>query len=233
MIISGTIINVLAVVVGSLLGLLFHARLPQRFVGIIFQGIGLFTLALGMKMALGANSWLIVVLSLIAGGLTGELLRLEARFDGLATRLGAKLKIGNARFNEGLLTAFLLYCMGSMTVLGAIEEGMGGQPELYYLKSVMDGISSIALASGMGIGVLFSAVPLFIYQGGLTLFAFWFGSFFPEQLITEISAVGGVLLLGLGLNILKVASIKMLNLLPALVFVALFAWVSWFFGWVI
>jgi len=233
MIISGTLINVLAVVAGSLLGLLFHTRLPQRFVAIIFQAIGLFTLALGMKMALGANSWLIVVLSLIAGGLTGELLKLETYFDGLASRLAKKLHIGSKRFNEGLLTAFLLYCMGSMTVLGAIEEGMGGKPELYYLKSVMDGISSVALASGLGIGVLFSAVPLFIYQASLTLFAFWFGTFFPEQLIAEISATGGVLLLGLALNILKVAQIKMLNLLPALIYVALFAYTSWYFGWTI
>ena len=156
MIITGTIVNVLAVLAGSALGLLFHARLPRRFVDILFQAIGLFTLSLGIKMALEGQMWMLIVLSLITGALFGELLKLEAFFDGLASRLAKKLRIGSARFNEGLLTAFLLYCMGSMTVLGAIEEGMGGKPDLYYLKSVMDGISSVALASGLGIGVMFS-----------------------------------------------------------------------------
>lgn len=231
MIITGTIVNVLAVLAGSALGLLFHTRLPQRFVDILFQAIGLFTLALGIKMALGGQMWMLIVLSLIAGALFGELLKLEVFFDGLASRLAKRLRIGSALFNEGLLTAFLLYCMGSMTVLGAIEEGMGGKPDLYYLKSVMDGISSVALASGLGIGVMFSAVPLFVYQAGLTLLAFWFGTFFPESLIAEVSAVGGILLIGLGLNILKIAQIKMLNLLPALAFAALFGWLALEFGW--
>lgn len=230
MIISGTLINVIAVVAGSLLGMIFHARLPKRFTDIIFQGIGLFTIVLGIAMALKATEWLVVVLSLILGGVLGELFRLESFFDGLASRIGKRFKVGGERFNEGLLTAFLLFCMGSMTVLGAIEEGMGGKPELYYIKSLMDGISSIALASGLGIGVLFSAFPLFVYQAGLTLLAFYFGSFMPEAIIGCISATGGVLLVGLGLNILKLAQIKMLNLLPALLFAALISWLFILFG---
>lgn len=216
MIISGTIINVLAVVTGSLIGLLFHARLPQRFSTIIFQAIGLFTLVLGFVMALKAQEWIIVILSLISGAVIGEWLDLERFFDRLATKTGKAFKAEGKGFNEGLLTAFLLFCMGSMTILGAIEEGLGGKPELYYIKSIMDGISSIALASGLGIGVLFSVVPLFIYQAGLTLLASYFGSFMPELIIAGITSTGGVILVGLGINILKISTIRVLNLLPAL-----------------
>lgn len=225
MIITGTLVNVLAVVVGSLIGLLFHARLPKRFSDIIFQGIGLFTIVLGMVMALKAEEWIIVILSLIIGGVLGELMNLELFFDQLATRIGKLFKTQGKNFNEGLLTAFLLFCMGSMTILGAIEEGLGGKPELYYIKSLMDGISSIALASGLGIGVMFSIVPLFLYQAGLTLLASHFGTFMPELMVSSISATGGVLLVGLGLNILKVTSIKILNLLPALLVVVFASWI--------
>jgi uncharacterized protein len=221
MLITGTLINVAAVVVGSLLGLLFHAKLPQRFVHTLFQGIGLFTIVLGISMALKAEEWILIILSIILGGIIGELLRLEKWFESLATRIGQRFKVGGEQFNKGLLTAFLLYCMGSLTILGAIEEGLGGKPELYYIKSLMDGISSIALASGLGVGVLFSIVPLFIYQAGLTVLAAYFGAFLPELMVSGISATGGVLLVGLGLNILNIAKISILNLLPALLMVVL------------
>lgn len=229
MIISGTIINVLAVLAGSLLGLLFHARLPQRFSTIIFQAIGLFTIVLGFTMALKAQEWIIVILSLISGAIIGEWLNLERFFDNLATKTGKAFKAEGKSFNEGLLTAFLLFCMGSMTILGAIEEGLGGTPELYYIKSIMDGISSIALASGLGIGVMFSVVPLFIYQAGLTILATWFGSFMPELIISGITATGGVLLIGLGLNILKIANIRVLNLLPGLAMAVIISYIFMLF----
>jgi uncharacterized membrane protein YqgA involved in biofilm formation len=148
-------------------------------------------------------------------------LNLEKFFDTLASSVGKRFNQGGARFNEGLLTAFLLFCMGSMTILGAIEEGLGNSPNLYYIKSLMDGISSIALASGLGVGVLFSIIPLFIYQAGLTVLASFFGSFMPELMINGISATGGVLLVGLGLNILKISTIKILNLLPSLIIVVI------------
>jgi uncharacterized membrane protein YqgA involved in biofilm formation len=225
MILTGTLINVGAVILGSLVGLAFNKRLPERFVGILFQGIGLFTLVLGIVMALKAQEWIIVILSLITGGMLGELLKLETFFENLATRIGKRFHSAGAKFNEGLLTAFLLFCMGSMTILGAIEEGMGGAPNLYLIKSLMDGISSIALASGLGLGVMFSVVPLILYQGGLTIFASFFGSFMPELMIISLTATGGVLLVGLGLNILKISQIRMLNLLPALLMAVLISWI--------
>ncbi len=219
--ITGTLINAAAVIIGSLIGLLFHARLPQRYTDILFQAIGLFTIVLGISMALKAEVWILVILSLIIGAIIGEALRMDRFFDQLADRLGKYFGIGSGRFNEGLLTSFLLFCMGSMTVLDAIEEGLGGKPELFYIKSLMDGISSIALASGMGIGVLFSVVPLFLYQAGLTVLAAQFGSFMPELMITGISATGGVILVGLGLNLLKITQLRILNLLPSLVVLVL------------
>ena len=130
---------------------------------------------------------------------------------------------GRSRFAEGLVTAFLLFCMGSMTVLGAIEEGMGGRPNLLAAKSVLDGFASLALASSLGVGVLFSVIPLFIYQGGLTLLAGSFHAVFSDVVVNEISAAGGLILIGLGITILEIKQLKVLNMLPALVFAGVLA----------
>lgn len=220
----GTIVNVIAVVAGSLLGLLLNKKLPERFVNIFFQVIGLFTLFLGISLALKTTHVLHMIMALISGALIGEALSLESLTEKSSEWLKRKLKIGNARFTEGALTAFLLYCMGSLTILGGIQEGMTGDASLLYMKSLMDGVSSIALASGLGIGVLFSAIPLLIYQGSITLVASAAGDFIPEIMVTELSAVGGILLLGLGINILELRKIKVMNLLPALVMIILLLW---------
>ncbi len=220
----GTIVNVLAVLVGGSLGLILNKRLPERFVKIFFQIIGLFTLFLGISMALKTSHVMHMIIALVTGGLIGEGLGIDRWFERWGNILKKKIKTGNERFTEGLLTAFLLYCMGSLTILGAIEEGMGGSPRLLLIKSLMDGVSSIALASGLGIGVLFSAVPLLIYQGGLTLLTMGLGDFVPQLFITELSAVGGVLLIGLGINILEIKKINVMNMLPALVMIILLLW---------
>jgi len=123
----------------------------------------------------------------------------------------------NEKFTEGLVTAFLLWCMGSMTILGAMEEGFGNHPNLLLAKSVLDGFSSIALSASMGIGVMFAAIPLLIYQGGLTLLASLLGDFVSDAVIAEITAAGGLLLIGLGIDILEIKKLKILNMLPALV----------------
>ena len=128
-----------------------------------------------------------------------------------------------SRFAEGLVTAFLLFCMGSMTVLGAIEEGLGGRPNLLAAKSVLDGFASLALASSLGVGVLFSVIPLFIYQGGLTLLAGSFHAVLSDVVVNEISAAGGLILVGLGITILEIKQLKVLNMLPALVFAGVLA----------
>lgn len=212
----GTIVNIVAIVIGSSIGLLIHKSLPDRLVKVTFQIMGLFTLVLGMKMALESQNLLVMVFSLIIGGLLGTTLKIDDGIQGLSKKLGAKFAGKNEHFSKGLITAFLLFCVGSMTIIGALEEGMNGDPKLLLIKSLMDGFSSIALSVAFGIGVMFSVIPLFIFQGGLTLLAMWLGSFLPEIYITEISAVGGLILLALGLNLLEITKIKIVDLLPAL-----------------
>ncbi len=220
----GTIVNIVAIIIGGVIGLFINKRLPQRFINIFFQVIGLFTLFLGISMALETTHVLHMIMALILGAVIGEALRLQNKVERMSDFLKTRFNIGGEKFSEGLLTAFLLYCVGSLTILGAIEEGMGGVPKILYIKSLMDGISSIALASGLGIGVVFSVVPLFIYQGGLTLFASWFGDFLPEVMINEMTAVGGILLIGLSINILNIKKINVINMLPALVIIIMLLW---------
>ena len=221
----GTIINAGAVVAGSSLGLLLKKGLPDKYTTIYFQAVGLFTLILGIQMSLKITEPLLVVLSLIAGGLTGTYFKLEDRMNQFGDSLKTKFKLGNERFTEGLVTAFLLFCMGSMSILGPVEEGLTGNlSELLKAKSLMDGFSAILLASALGVGVLFSTVPLLIYQGGITLLVMLVGKNIPEAYINEISVIGGALLIGLAFDILNIKKLHILNLLPSLVYICLFLW---------
>jgi len=218
---TGTLINAAAILLGGGVGLLLKSRIPSRYTDIIFQAIGLFTLFLGVFMAFKAHQFLFLIFSLILGGIIGEALALDARLSKLTKRLQIRFASGNHRFSEGLITAFLLFCMGSMTLLGAMEEGSGNYPNLLITKSIMDGFSAMALASALGVGVLFSAIPLLIYQGGLTWLAYAFGNVIEPQLMDEITATGGVMLIGLGLTILSIKEIRVVNLLPGLIFAVL------------
>ena len=215
----GSIVNALAVVLGSLIGLGFGTFLPEAIRKIIFQMIGLFTLILGVKMAMESNNLLVLLLSLIIGAIIGEIIHIEKRLERLSNLIKAKFKSKNELFSEGLITAFLLYCIGSLTFVGAIEEGIHQDRTLLYTKSMMDGITSILLASTLGSGVLVSAIPLLLFQSLLTWGAYSFEPYLQEAMITEISAVGGVLILSLGLNILEIQKIKVSNLLPAILIV--------------
>ncbi|MGC9363340.1 MAG: DUF554 domain-containing protein [Fidelibacterota bacterium] len=221
----GTFVNIGAVLVGSTIGLLFHRRLPEKIVTIVFQAIGLFTLFLGFTMAAKTANYLILIFSLVAGSIIGQWLTLDHALDIFSQRLKGRLGLQNEKFSEGLVAAFLLFCMGSMTILGAFEEGMGNPPNLLYAKSILDGFASIALAAGLGIGVAFSTIPLLFYQGGLTLFAGWLGEFFRDVVLNEMTAVGGLMLIGLGINILEIKSLKVINMLPGLVVAVLLAYI--------
>ncbi|WP_461639344.1 DUF554 domain-containing protein [Labilibaculum euxinus] len=212
----GTLVNVIAILIGGSLGLLFRTRIPDRMFKIVFQAIGIFTLYLGVNMALKANELLLMVFSLVVGSLIGEFLRLEDRVEHLSELLKRKIGSKDDKFSTGFVTSFMLFCLGAMTILGSMEEGMGKEPTLLLTKSMMDGFSAVALAAVMGVGVLFSVIPLLIYQGGLTLLAALFGGVIPEAIITEMAGVGGVLIIGLGISILEIKKIKVLNMLPAL-----------------
>jgi len=215
----GTFVNTATVIIGSLIGLTLRKKFPDNIKAIIFQGVGLATLVLGMQMALNiheAKHFLEVIFSLILGGIVGELVHLDARLEGWGNALKAKIKVGEARFTEGLVTAFLIFCVGSMTFVGAINEGLSGDRTLIYTKAILDGFTSMALASVYGVGVLFSALPLFLVQASLTLLAGQFQAFFSDTIINQMTAVGGALILGIGLNLLEIKAIKTLNLLPGI-----------------
>jgi uncharacterized protein len=226
----GTIVNVSAVIAGTAIGVLLKSRLPKKMVSTVFHVLGIFTLVIGFMMALKVHSLLIVFFSLILGAVFGEIIDLDKHIEKLSTNLKGKMKSGNEQFSEGLLTGFLMFCMGSMTILASFDEGIKNDSTLMITKSIMDGFSSIALSSVLGIGVGFSIIPMLIYQGGLTLFASYLGAFFSETMIVELTATGGVLLIALGLNILEIKKIKVFNLLPALVFAVLFAWLNQHFN---
>lgn len=219
----GTLINAAAVIVGGAVGLLIHTRMPKKIVHICFQAIGLFTLFLGVNMAFKTSQFLILIFSVVMGSIIGEWIDLDRQLHRFSGWLKRKVKSNNAKFSDGFVTSFLLFCMGSMAILGAIEEGLGNTPNLLLAKSLLDGFSSIALAASMGIGVLFAAVPLVLYQGGLTLFATFVEPYLTEAIINELTAVGGLLLIGLGINLLEIKTIKVTNMLPALIIAVVLA----------
>jgi uncharacterized protein len=220
----GTVINAAAVIVGSSVGLLIQSRLPQRITNIVFQGIGLFTLFLGITMAMKTGNFLVMIFSIVLGSIVGELLDVDGRMTRMSEFLKKKIRLKSERFSEGLVTAFLIFCMGSMSILGPIEEGLGKPPNILLAKSVLDAFSSMALSASLGLGVVFSVIPLVIYQGSITLFAGYVQGFFTNALIGELTAVGGLLLIGLGINILEIKSLKILNMLPSLVIVVILAY---------
>jgi uncharacterized membrane protein YqgA involved in biofilm formation len=220
---QGTLINVAAVIIGSCIGVVIHSRLPQRVIEITFQGMGLFTIVLGITMAVKTSNFLIMIVSIVTGSVIGELLNIEKAVTTFSEKIKSKAKLKNDTFSEGFITASLLYCTGSMAILGAIEEGLGGEPRLLLAKSVLDGVASIALASSLGVGVLFSAVPLLAYQGGITVFAGSLQHVFTESIIVELTAVGGILLVGLGITLLEIKQIRVMNMLPSLVVVIVLA----------
>jgi uncharacterized membrane protein YqgA involved in biofilm formation len=176
-------------------------------------------------MAVEMNHILIVVSSLALGSLLGEWIGLERGAGRLGNLLKHRFRIGNDKFSEGLVTAFLLFCVGSMTILGTIQEGTGGSPDLLYTKSLMDFFSSILLASAFGVGVALSALPLFLFQASLTLLAGYAGNFFTDEIILGLTSVGGIMLIGLGINILEIKKIRVMNMLPSLVIVVLLIWI--------
>jgi len=212
----GTLVNTAAVIVGGAIGLLLKKNMPERITSIYFQAVGLFTLAIGITMVVKMDHILIVVSSLAIGSLLGEWMNIEVGAERMSDYLKKKFRIGSDKFSEGLITAFLLFCIGSMTILGTIQEGTGGSSDLLFTKSLMDFFSALLLASAFGAGVIVAAVPLFIFQAALTLLAMYASSFFTPTIVQGLTSVGGILLIGLGINILEIKKLRIMNMLPAL-----------------
>lgn len=221
----GTIVNTVAVILGGGIGLLLKKNMPPRITSIYFQAIGLFTLAIGISMIVKMDHILIIVSSLAIGSLLGEWLNIESATERMSSYFKKRFKIGNEKFSEGLITSFLLFCIGSLTILGTIQEGTGVSSDLLFTKSFMDFFSAILLGSAFGIGVIFSAVPLFIYQALLTVLAMYAGSFLSPEIILGLTNIGGIMLIGLGINILEIKKLRIFNMTPALLIVIVMLWI--------
>lgn len=242
----GTLVNTGAIIGASAIGLLLHRRLPQKLTGIVFQAIGLVTVAIGISMSMATGNILFAVVSLVLGAVIGQwigidewLRRFSALLQGRGRKSGEEPQAAGipvrqsrtagspARFTEGFITATMIFCLGSMSILGALEDGMGERPTLLFTKSIMDAVTAMILTSSFGVGVMFAAIPVLVYQGGLTWLAAFLTSHMTEAMIADMTGVGGILLIGLGISLLKINEINVVNMLPALVVVLI---VSYFFG---
>ncbi|WP_027716987.1 DUF554 domain-containing protein [Desulfovirgula thermocuniculi] len=213
----GTIINAAAICAGSALGTLLKKGLPRKTGETIIQGLGLAVILIGTQMALQTKNPLIVIGSLALGGLVGTGLDIEGRLERLGKRIEARFgNRGEGGAAYAFVTASLVFCVGAMAVMGAIEDGLTGNPRTLFAKAMLDGIAAAIFSSTMGIGVLFSAVPVFLYQGTITVLARFLGAGLSPWVVTELTATGGLLILAIGLNLLKVTRIRVGDLLPSI-----------------
>ena len=220
---TGTIVNTGAIIAGGLVGLAAGRRIPERIKTILMQTLGLSTLLIGLQMALSAKEVIPIVGSLLLGALTGEILRIEDGLEHIGFWLKKRAKSDSSTFVEGFVTASLLYCTGAMVIVGAIQDGTTGNATTLYIKSMLDGVASIAFASTLGTGVLFSAVSVFLVQGFITLLASNLAFLQEPVILNAITSTGGLLIVAIAINLLNVAKIRIGNLLPALVYAVLLA----------
>ena len=215
-----TVINVALVLLGSALGLAFKNRISPRFASILTCALGLCVLGIGISGMIGTADTLCVIVCMVAGTLLGEALNIEKRMDGLGDLLRRRLirGEGNSRFAEGFVNASVLFCVGAMAINGSMQAGMLGRYDILISKGVIDGVTAITFAAAMGVGVAFSAVPLFLYQGGLTLIFALAGRGMDPAVVTEMNAVGGTIIVGIALNMLGLPreKIRVGNMLPAI-----------------
>jgi uncharacterized membrane protein YqgA involved in biofilm formation len=214
----GTIVNSLAIIVGSLLGLLFRKGIAENYKEIIMSGVGLSILLIGIKSAVVSDDLMVVLFSVLIGALIGEYVAIEHRLELLGKFLEGKVASKSSdtgSFARGFVTASLVFCVGSMAIVGALESGLTGNHQILFAKSVLDGVISIVFASAMGLGVLFSSVAVFIYQGLITVTSMFMKNYLTPETVTQMSSVGGLLIMAIGMNALKITKIKVGNLIPA------------------
>jgi len=222
--VTGTIINVITVIIGATLGARLGARLPEKMRETVMNGLGLLTFVIGMQMALTTRNVLIVMASILAGGIVGESIGIQARLDAMGEKLQARFARGDAtnNFTRGFVTASLVFCVGPLTLLGSIQDGLLGDYKLLAIKSMLDLFAGLAFASTLGIGVAFAALTVLIYQGGISLAAIFLGGALgaitrETAWVIEMTATGGVLIMGISLILLELKPVRVANLLPAIV----------------
>lgn len=231
MVLFGTIVNGICIIIGSLIGL-FLTKIKDKYKETISQGIGLTILLIGLQMALQVNSIIIVLLSVLTGALVGELFRLEELLNSLGYWVGSKFtnKGDNINVSQAFVTASLLFVVGAMAILGALDSGLRGDHEVLLTKSILDGFTAFILTTTLGIGVILSVVPVVLFQGSIALLASQIEKLIPEvifnDLLVDVTAVGGLLIVAIGLNLLKLTQIRVTNLLPAIFMVVVFVYLN-------
>ena len=215
-----TIINVILVLVGSTVGLLFKNLISDSLTSALTRALGLCVLGIGVSSLIGTQDMMCVIVCMVIGTAIGHAVDIERRLEGAGDLLKAKLIKGDSgnRFTEGFVTAFLLYCVGAMSITGSIEAGLNHNYKIIISKGVLDGVTSVSFAAAMGVGVALSVVPMLLYQGGITLLAGWVGPYLPGAVITGMTAVGGALIAAIAVNMLELGreKIKVGNMLPAM-----------------
>ncbi len=216
---TGTIVNAVAIGMGTIIGLLLKKGISDNIKNTVMQGIGLAVLLIGGKMALQGTHILVVIVSLTVGGICGELLRIEHRLERIGLFIERRVGGNGGNVAQAFVTSSLIFCVGAMAVVGSIEDGLTGDAGTLYAKSMLDGVSSIFFASTMGVGVLFSGLSVLLYQGTITLLATSIKDILNPFVISQLTSTGGLLILGVAINILEVKKISVGNLLPAILIV--------------
>ena len=217
--IQGSVVNAAAIVAGTAVGLLLRKGIQERYQQTVLAGVAMSVGLIGVTMALKTQNILLVIVSMVLGGWVGEFLDIDARLEKMGGWLTQRLGAQYGNVGQGFVTASLVFCIGAMAVVGSIQDGMTDDAATLYAKATLDGIASAVFASSMGAGVALSAVPVLLYQGGISLAAGGFGATLPTAAVTEMSAVGGLLIVGISMRMLNLGDIRIANLLPA-VFVA-------------
>ncbi len=221
----GTLVNVAAIIAGSLVGLVFKGRVSEKYNRTIVQAISLGVILIGLKSAFQCNDFILIIISLAIGSLIGGILGIEYRLESTGMWLEKRISQKSGGFATGFVTTTLLFCIGAMAIVGSLESGLTGNHDTLFAKATIDGIMAVIFSSTMGIGVLFSSVSVLIYQGSITLAAVYIKPFLTPEVISQISAVGGLLIVALGMNMLRENKIKVGNMLPA-VFIPLIYYIG-------
>lgn len=217
----GTIVNTIAIMVGGTLGIFLKKGIPERYKVTIMQGIGLSALIIGLMGALDTGNMLLMVLSTVIGTIIGEASKIEDKLENLGKWLENKFGNKEGGIVKGFVTASLIYCIGAMAIMGSLESGLTGNHEILFTKSILDGISAVIFGSTLGVGVVLSGIAVFLYQGLITVGASFIKPFLVGEVINEMSAVGGLLIVAISFNILEIKKIRVGNMLPA-IFIPIF-----------
>ncbi len=225
----GTIINALAIVLGSLIGLLLNKNIPEKIKLIVFEGLGLSTILIGIQMAVAVENILAITFSILLGGVIGEWIDLEEHIESTGRHIKDHVHSHNRLFTQGFVTASALFCVGAMAILGPVQEGINGDRTILYTKALLDGFTSIAFAATYGAGVMFAAVPILIYQGSITLLSNPLRDTLSPSMINQLTATGGIIIIGIGLHLLGLKKVKVTNMLPSLFIILWLSFIMEFF----